>query len=515
MLIVIIFLTAIFSYIESKQIREQTAHLALQTAKTVTLLPSVQQGFLANDPSKVIEPIAEHVREEADAAFVTVGNRNGIRYSFSESKEIDKKASLENYYSALVFGGGYHLVGNSPLGPALMGIAPIFRNVHHGREIVGFVSVGYLIQDIRAQILSKIIKISLFSLGVLLFGTIGGVLLARNIRKDTLGLEPYEIAALYRERSAILQSIKEGILAIDENGFVTMMNASARRILGLSGDKTGHKIEQIIPNTEMYGVLEKGVLEKDREMHLQDQVIIVNRVPIFERGRVTGVVSSFRDKTEVREMVNTLSEVRKYSEDLRAQTHEFTNKLYVLSGLLQLGRSQEALDMIQTEMNVNDEQNHILFNQIHDTNIQAILLGKIGKASEKKVNFVIDENSSLHALPEHMELSQMITILGNLIDNAYEAVSSQEKREVAFFTTDVGDDIVFEVSDNGTGIYSGQFAMIFEKGFSSKEAENRGYGLANVKEILNDLEGTIEVENGPNGGAVFSVFIPKTLNKSA
>ncbi len=144
-----------------------------------------------------------------------------------------------------------------------------------------------------------------------------------------------------------------------------------------------------------------------------------------------------------------MTEVRKYSEDLRAQTHEFSNKLYAILGLLELGEYDEAIDLIKEEYAMQNEQHDLLFHNIHSQQVQAILLGKISKASEKKVKLVIDENSSLAPLPAHIGLSHLITIIGNLIDNAFEAVAEQSVKEVLFFITDMGHDIVIEVSDTG------------------------------------------------------------------
>ena len=507
LLFVIVLLTGIFAFVETKQTENQMGQLALQVAKTVSFMPSIKKAFELENPSQVIQPIAEQIREEVGAEFVVVGNNDSIRYSHPHIWKIGKKMVGGDNDLALLEGKYYTSKAVGTLGPSLRGKAPIFDD---DGEIIGIVSVGFLIEDVRSAILKNLIKISFFSLFVLVLGVIGGVLLVRNIRKDTLGLEPHEIASLYRERNAILLSIREGIIAIDEKGIITMMNHSAREMLDLSEDCMNQLIDQVFPNTKMYRVLQSGVQEKDQEMVLRDRTVIVNRTPIIENNRVVGGVASFRDKTEVKEMINTLSEVRKYSEDLRAQTHEYTNKLYVLSGLLQLGHYEQAIQMIQSESTIHQHQNKILFDQIHDRTVQAILLGKISKASEKKISFTIDPDTFLHPLPVHIDISKLITILGNIIDNAFEAVNENKKKEVTFFATDMGNDIVFEVGDNGFGIDSDTTEEIFEKGYSTKMEKNRGYGLSNVKEIVDELHGTIEVQNQKKGGAIFSIFIPKT-----
>ncbi|MCU5171792.1 ATP-binding protein [Bacillus paranthracis] len=507
-LFVVLLLAGIFVYIQSVDTKRQVEQLALQTAKSLSFMPAIKDAFQNNEHKSTIQSIAEQVREQAGADTVIVEDRSGVMYSHSNSELIGTKSNNPYNYEALTFGGYYTLEGNGVSGPALMAKAPII--VHNGDydQVVGVVTVEFLIKGIESNILSRTKEIILFSLAVLVAGIVGGILLARSIRKDTLGLEPNEIAALYRERSAILLSIKEGIIAIDQNGFITMMNTSAEEMLHVNDDYMQQHISKVLPDFNM-----ERVLETDQEIAFQDKVFILNMTPILENNSTVGVVCSFRDKTELQNLVNTISEVRKYSEDLRAQTHEFTNKLFVLSGLLQLGHYREAIEFIQQESNIHQSQNHILFHQIHDAKVQAILLGKLATASEKKIDFHIEGDSALHPLPDHIKVSHLITILGNIIDNAFDAVIGQEEKNVSFFVTDIGHDIVFEVIDRGIGISAEKITTIFQKGFSTK-GNDRGYGLANVKEMVDLLGGTIEIQNEKNGGAIFTIYLPKTLRES-
>ncbi|MBJ6722776.1 ATP-binding protein [Bacillus cereus] len=506
-LFVVLLLAGIFVYIQSVDTKRQVEQLALQTAKSLSFMPAIKEAFQYNEHKSTIQSIAEQVREQAGADTVIIEDRFGVMYSHSNSELIGTKSNNPYNYEALTFGGYYTLEGNGTSGPALMAKAPII--VHNGDydQVVGVVTVEFLIKGIESNILSRTKEIMLFSLAVLLVGIVGGILLARSIRKDTLGLEPNEIAALYRERSAILLSIKEGIIAIDQNGFITMMNTSAEEMLHVNDDYMQQHISKVLPNFNM-----ERVLETDQEIAFQDKVFILNMTPILENNNTVGVVCSFRDKTELQNLVNTISEVRKYSEDLRAQTHEFTNKLFVLSGLLQLGHYKEAIEFIQQESNIHQSQNHILFHQIHDAKVQAILLGKLATASEKKIDFHIEGDSALHPLPDHIKVSHLITILGNIIDNAFDAVNEREEKRVSFFVTDIGRDIVFEVIDSGIGIPAEKIATIFRKGFSTKGTD-RGYGLANMKEMVDLLGGTIEIQNEKNGGAIFTIYLPKNIER--
>ncbi|MEQ6378196.1 sensor histidine kinase [Bacillaceae bacterium S4-13-56] len=509
-LLVTTMITVFNGYYEWKQTEDNIGKRALNVATAISYMPAIRDAFSLEEPSTVIQPLAERIRKDIGAEFIVVGNKDSIRYSHPEAYKIGRKMVGGDNGKALIDGEYYTSEAVGSLGPSLRGKAPIFND---NGNIIGIVSVGFMIEDIKTIIFNRLLKLSFFSFLVLIIGIFGGVMLARNIRKEIMGLEPYQIASLYRDRSAILSSIKEGIIAMDQHGNISMMNQSAEKILGLSNKAIGKPVDEVIPNSQMNKVLKSGSTVKDEELYLSDRVVILNTTPIFEDGNIVGAVASFRDKTEVKEMLNTLSEVRRYSEDLRAQTHEYTNKLYVLSGLLQLGHYKEAVELIQTESNLHMNQTEVVFNRIKDRTVQAILLGKIGKASEKKIELDIDHSSSLEKIPKHIDISKLITILGNLLDNAMEAVCSQKDRKITFFSTDIGDDIVFEVADSGHGISEENMKQIFEIGFSTKGEENRGFGLSIVKEIVDDLQGTIEIQSDKDGGTVFSVFIPKVLGK--
>jgi len=509
-LFVIIVLTASYSYSEAKEIEEERGQTALKISRTISLMPQLTDMFQTNDPAQVIQPAMERIREQIDAEFIVVGDQEGIRYSHTNPEQIGEEMVGGDNDRALVEGESYISRADGSLGPSLRGKSPIFNQ---DGEIIGIVSVGFLVEDIQERILNDVIDVTYRSLIVFVIAIIGSVLLARNIRRDTMGLEPYQIAKLYTERVAILESVREGILSYDRTGGITMMNHTARKLLNVQGSFQNSKIEDVLPGSSHYELFKTGKPQMDQELSLEDKTLIVNQTPIFHKDEVKEVVASFRDKTEFEQMLNTISEVQSYSEDLRAQTHEFTNKLYVLSSLLQLGEYEEAVRMIQSETTELQIKNRILFNQLEDTKIQAVILGKMGKASEQKINFDIDSNSSLHTLPNHIKLTHLIVIIGNLLDNAFEAVSlNHEHSYVTFFATDLGNDIIFEVHDNGTGISEKNKALLFNRDFTQKKSHDpRGYGLANVHETVSQLGGLVEVQSEVGEGSVFTVYLPKEL----
>lgn len=502
---VISVLTGMFIYYEAKDTNEEMQKLALQASRTLSLIPIIKDVSHEDLQSGSMQAITQQIGNQAGANYVLIEYKDGLNISYPTYGASHCAFDTENN-KAIVFGGFYTVETDNELGNILWGKAPIIAD-NNGQQIIGVVSVGFLKSEIQQSIKQKLLKTLIIAIIVLIVGLFGGVLLAKSIRKDIMGLEPHEIASLYRERNAILKSVKEGIIAIDNKGHITLLNKSAKQMLGITNDSINKPITGLLPNTRMLRVLDTNMVETDDEMIMNNRVLIVNRMPIIENGKTVGVVSSFRDKTEIQKMVDTLTEIKNYSEDLRAQTHEFTNKLYVLSGLLQLEQYEQAIEMIQQETNQLNFQNDILFNQIKDPKLQAILLGKIGKASEKKVSLEIDDNSYLSALPNHISITDCIIILGNLIDNAFDEVM-QDEGKVSFFVTDIGNDIVFEVSDNGKGIPNEKIPHLFEKGVSSKAEKNRGFGLWNVKTVVDKLNGSIEVSNGKNSGAIFTVFLP-------
>ncbi|RLL43890.1 sensor histidine kinase [Oceanobacillus piezotolerans] len=507
-LFLVFLLTAYFTYMEARQIIEDRGLLALNLSKTISFMPSIIEAFESEDPPKIIQPIAERIRMETGAEFVVVGNRDRIRYSHPVESQIGKQ--MVGGDSERVFQEGEYYISKAQgsLGLSIRGKAPIFNE---NSQIIGIVSVGFLVEDVRELVVKNISKELYISVIAVIISILCSYFLAKSIRKDIYGLEPFQIANLYKEKRAVLHAVKEGILSTDHHGIITSMNQQAKELLDIKGSARNIKVEEFLPADYIYRVLQSGDPEIDKEIQWKDKMIIVSCTPIFGDKGVSGAVASFRDKTEIVQMMNTLSEMKEYSEGLRAQTHEYANNLYVLSGLLQLGEYDEALTMIQSETAELKEQNRIVFEQIEDIKVQAILLGKLGKASEKKIKFEIDAESYIGKLPEHIQMSQITIILSNLIDNAFEAVYGSDEPIVKLFATDLGDDIIFEISDNGKGITDQEVQKLFERGFTSKSGElPRGYGLQNVERAVKELKGIIEVTNGTKY-TVFAVYLPKEL----
>ncbi|MFH5182600.1 ATP-binding protein [Paenibacillus sp. TAB 01] len=514
--LVIVSLGAIFYYVTTSVLEEQIGTRALKVAETMAVMPEIRQAFEEPNPSVVIQPIAEHIREKIDAEYIVVGNREGIRYSHPIPERIGKEMVGGDNGPVLE---GKSIISRAvgSMGPSLRGKAPVLDG--SGR-VVGIISVGFLMDDIDQITDNYQSNIEWITLLVLAVGIAGAVMIARNVRRSIHGLEPEEIGLLYTEKQAILESIREGIIAVDRKGTVTMANRYALRLLGLPPHDgiTGRHVEEIIPNTRLLEVVRTGAAEFDHQMLIGDHEVVVNRVPITDRNKqVTGAVSSFRDKSELYRLAEELSQVKRFADTLRAQTHEFSNKLYVISGLIQLESYQDAVELISREVDVHQSFVQFIMREIPDPMLGGLLIGKYNHAQELKLSFVIDPESSFRDIPERIDRSLLVTIIGNLIDNAMEAVLAREtasERYVKLFFTDLGEDLIVECEDTGIGIPEDTGAAVFAKGFSTKEGENRGIGLALVQHAISKLGGYITFHKHPSGGTIFTAAIPKSEQHS-
>jgi len=205
--------------------------------------------------------------------------------------------------------------------------------------------------------------------------------------------------------------------------------------------------------------------------------------------------------------------MQEYSELLRAQTHEYTNKLHTIAGLIQIGAHQEALDLVMTESSGYQELIRTLAEAVPDPVVAGVILGKFNRARELKIDFIFDRQSSLTDLPEHLDRNHLLTILGNLLDNAFDAVRDAPRREVRLFLTDLGPDLLFEVEDSGEGVSPQIVSTLFDKGVTTKGETGRGIGLFLVRRALDALRGEITVGSGEIGGALFTAIIPKGVGR--
>jgi len=499
------------SMLVSSILEEYIGRNALNVSKTVSLTTVVHEG-LKNKNSTQIQLYAESVRKATGARFVVVGDHEGRRYSHPVPERIGKLMVGGDNPRALERGEAYVSKAVGTLGPSMRGKVPIFAN---SGKVIGVVSVGYLQETVESVTEGYLQRVLLWVFGLFLLGGIGTWLIARNVKQSIFGLEPVEIARLFRERNAILDSIREGVVAINDKGQVTMLDHEAAKILKIPPESgIGTSIESILPQTRMLEVLKSGEEQFDQEMIIGGIEVIVNRVPIWQNDRVAGVVSSFRRKDEIDRMAQELTQIQEYSEVLRTQTHEYSNKLHTLAGLIQLGSHQEALDLIGRETSGYQELLGTLAETVPEPLLSAIILGKYNRAQELRIIFQLDPESRMIDIPKKINRGKIVTILGNLLENALEAAqeNTSGKRTVLLSMTDFGNDLIFEVEDSGSGIEDESVDLSLQHGFTTKSGTGRGIGLSLVHENLKYLGGHLTVVRSSLGGMRFTIYIPKHSN---
>ncbi|KOR85346.1 histidine kinase [Bacillus sp. FJAT-22058] len=500
----------IFINILENNLKQETGEKALSVAQTISLLPEIKQAFRTDHPSVIIQPIAERIRRQIDAEFIVIGNENETRLSHPNPDLIGKK--MVGGDNAEVWDGKSIITESTgTLGPSIRGKSPIIAN----EKVIGVVSVGYLQDDIEKEVSSIQRKIVLIISFILIGGLLVAFFISFNIKKAILGLEPKEIAWMFQEKHAILESIHEGIIAIDVHGKITVVNETAHKILHIPKDVMlrGQKIEEVITHTHLLDVVSTARAEYDQEFMIDGEVFLASRIPILNgQGEIIGAVASLRNKSELSNLLQELSHVKAYAEGLRAQTHEYSNRLYTLLGLIQLGSYKDAMDFISKEVDVTQGFIHFLMKEVPDPIIAGFILGKVSLASELKIDFTIDRESSFNDIPSEIDRDLLVTIIGNLINNAFEAVRENEREEkrVSLFVTDLGKELIIEVEDNGKGMSSEITELIFRNGFTTKSHQtNSGIGLSLVQEAIDGLGGYITFSTKEGEYTIFTVAIPK------
>ncbi|WP_302141979.1 ATP-binding protein [Halomonas alkalicola] len=511
---------AYLNHRKAEIISDQMGQRALAVAQSVAAIPELVAAFDEPDPSVTIQPIAERIRRDTGARYVVVGNAEGIRYSHPLPDRIGLPMVGGDNDRALIGGESYVSEAEGSLGEAMRGKTPVFDAEGN---IIGIISVGFMLDRVALDV-GRHTSLGWWLVAAMIaLGFAGAYGLSHHLKRVILGLEPHEIARLAMEKEAILQSIHEGILAVNREGEITLVNQQARRFLGLpeAREVLGRPIQELVPNSRLLEVLERGERQFDQQMWLGDHPVVVNRVPVRHAGEIEGAVATFRSRREIVELSDALTAASRDVDMLRAQAHEFSNKLYTLSGLLQLDRIQEALALIHQESERAQAQMSFLMGHVADPVISGTLLGKLTRAREIGVVLEIDDQSSFSLPMTAAGQEVLMTVLGNLIDNACDAARQGagpdgdgdrgELPRVRLFFTDLGEQLLIEVEDNGPGVPSAQVARIFEEGYSTKPGRHRGIGLALVARLCAEHGGAITLEESELGGACFTVVLDRSL----
>jgi two-component system sensor histidine kinase DcuS len=442
------------------------------------------------------------VTQRNDLLFTVVTDMRGIRYAHPNEALLGLHFIGDDLTPALE-GKENVSVNRGALAEALRVFTPVYDAQH---EQIGVVVVGISLNKVEDQITRGRLNAVWTILFSILMSSLAIWGLVRVLKRILFGLEPYEISALFEQRQAMLQSLREGVLAVDIHGRVTMVNHAGREmLLLLPGQQTENTSEPLL--TSLREVSKTGIARQDQEISCNGRLLLCNMVPVKSRNRVIGAICTFRDKTEISQLMQRIDGMVNYVDALRSHTHEFMNKLHVILGLLHMKRYDKLEEyIIQTAHNYQTDIGAIQ-HKIKSPVIAGFLLGKINRAKEAGITLTLSDECLLPDTANEEQVAVLITVLGNLIENALDAMQDQTEGEISLLLHYQSGWLSCEVSDDGPGIDPVALEDIFTKGFSTK-GENRGVGLFLARQQIQNLGGDISVESEPGVFTQFFVHIP-------
>jgi two-component system CitB family sensor kinase len=494
-----------------RQVRDAYLDRMIGVAQSVATLPAIRDAYDDEDPAAVIQPIAEVIREASNVTYVVVTDADGIRYSHPDEDRIGERVSTDP--SVPLSGKMFVGTETGTLGESWRAKVPVRSE---GDEVIGTVSVGILESDLQNDFVGGLGALVVPLIASAVVGIFGAAWVTAIIRRRIYRLEPKEIASLVGSRETMLHGMSEGMISVDEGGAISLVNDAALELLGLEEDSLTGRIAAEVLDPSLVGVLQRG--EPGGQLVLAGERILVARSTGTEvDGKAVGATLLVRDHTELHQLLREMDGAQSLTNGLRAQAHEFANKLHVISGLLELGLVEDARDFVERTgtggaLRVPGEEVLREFPEL-----AALLLVKASHARELGMSVSITPSDPLPAwLRSDAALTlrgDLVTVVGNLIDNALEACSAGNRIQLGF---DVGPThLRVTVDDDGDGIPPDQYERVFEEGVSSKVTDadspalrRRGIGLALVRRTVLRAGGTVTVGCSSLGGAVFTVSLP-------
>ena len=375
----------------------------------------------------------------------------------------------------------------------------------------GFVMTILLLENIKAETLQILFIFALITIAAILIELIISAELSSSIKKSLHGYEPNVFSAMFQVRDNILESLNEGVLAVDKNGIVQFANRSAAKMLGKK------KAKELIntPFTDCCndGFIKNVISTGEKEFNIQEQSIdnsnvLIDCIPIKEKDDIIGAVAILHNREEYTKLMEDLAGTRYLVDSMRANNHDFTNKLHVIMGLIQMEMYDDAVSYIENISIVQRETISKIMSVVDEPSIAALLIGKSARASELNIKFILNDESHYSKTDLLLPSELMVTVIGNLIDNAFEAINIkdiQRQKELRFGIYSRENALLITVEDTGIGISKDNLEHIYDNGFSTK-GEGRGTGLYQVKEMVEAIGGKITVESQENVGTSFTVI---------
>ena len=490
----------------ARTFERQELRPARSAAENLAANPLVRQRLSAAEPGQGsgLASVAESVRTVSGSSGVFLTDPGRTVLVSSDPSQVGHRATLGS--DRVLAGASW--TGTQQQGGRRVVVAQVPVYDLSG-EVVGVASVGRDVPSVWTR-LGEVAPNLLVYLGVAsVLGLGGSLLLSRRVKRQTLGMEPAEIVGLVEHREALVHGVKEGVIALDRDGRVTVANDSARELLRLPHDAVGRRLEELHLDPQLVEVLSSRQTGSDRLVLVGDRVLALNRRPMRSHGTVIGSVTTLRDRTELSALERELGTTRATSNTLRAQTHEFANQLHTISGLLHLEEYDEVVRFVDGVRLGRTSLYDEVTSRIADATVAALLIAKTSLAGEGGVELRLLPESSLTKV--YGALSRdLATVVGNLVDNALDAAAqTPEGRTPRVVVLVNGDDdgVTVRVADSGPGVPNGD--EVFRQGWSTKSIPGdggRGFGLALVRLVCRRRGGDVTVRN--DGGAVFTATLP-------
>ncbi|MFL6084020.1 MAG: ATP-binding protein [Mycobacterium sp.] len=460
--------------------RQQVLGIATALADSPSTAAAIQSG----NATATLQPVTEAVRKNTNIAFITIMAPDRTRFTHTDPTQIGGKyiGTIEPALRGETFAEVY----TGTLGPSIRAVAPVRDGT--GR-IVGLVSAGILQQRLADRWRSQVPTIVAVSLAALAIALVGVWAIRRRLLRQTHGLRPDELRVMYEHHDAILHSVSEGLIVLDRNG-VALANDEARRLLTLP---PGPVNRSDLP--EFLRTYNPGARD---EVHVtEDRVLVVNRSLVEDAPRDSEVVT-IRDRTELQGALGELSSLKVLTDTLRSQAHEAANKLHTIVTMVEMGRADEAVTFATNELELSQQLVDRLSSAVGEPALVALLLGKTAQADERGIELTVTEETHLPSNADDLALSgqEMVTVLGNLIDNAMDACDRDDPW-IEVTVSQHNGTLLIRVADSGPGMDKGTFEKAMRRGYSTKsgsDGEQHGLGLALVAQVVKRHNGTLTAD---------------------
>ncbi|MET9122637.1 sensor histidine kinase [Streptomyces sp. NPDC004528] len=497
--------TGLFLAPLSAQLDDQAMRRALAIAQATAAQPSIAEDLQTSIPSVngPVQTAAERIRRASGAEYVVVMNTHGVRWSHKDITQIGGFVSTDP--SRALAGKDIMEIDSGTLGRSARGKVPL-RDIHG--HIVGAVSVGIEYDSVRGRLMHAIPGLFAYAGGALAVGAFAAYLLSRRVQRQTRDLAFSDISALLAEREAMLHGIREGVVALDRTGRIRLLNDEAQRLLGLDAAAIGEPLDDVLGPGRTTDVLAGRVTGTDLLTVRGQRVLVANRMPTDDGG----AVATLRDRTELEQLGRELDSTHGLIDALRAQDHEHANRMHTLLGLLELEMYDDAVEFVGEVVGDHRITAEQVTEKVHDPLLAALLVGKATVAAERGVALWVSDGS---LLPDRLvDPRGLVTVVGNLVDNALDAVAGTPHARVEVDLRARGRTAVLRVRDTGPGIPAERRELIFTDGWSTKEPPahgKRGIGLSLVSRFAERQGGSAEVAEASGGGAEFTVVLPEAL----